>query len=61
MSKPTVNPTGFYKYCATNGIKSWEAARKQCQVEGSEVGVRDADLAYFETSDELEKVIGKQL
>ena len=39
----------------------WEAARQQCREEGYKAGVGEADLAYFETSEELKEVIGKQL
>ena len=40
-------------------MKSWEAARQQCREEGYSEGVGEADLAYFETSQELQEVIGK--
>ena len=39
-------------------MKSWEAARQQCREEGYSQGVGEADLAYFETSQELQEVIG---
>ena len=42
-------------------MKSWEAARQQCREEGYSEGVGEADLAYFETSQELQEVIGKHL
>ena len=42
-------------------MKSWEAARQQCREEGYSEGVGEADLAYFETSQELQEVIGKYL
>ena len=42
-------------------MKSWEAARQECREEGYKEGVGEADLAYFETSQELQDVIGKHL
>ena len=57
---PYNNQAGCYKYFGgTDGKKSWEAARKQCREEGYKAGVGEADLAYFETSEELQEVIGK--
>ena len=53
---------GCYKYFGgTTEKKGWEAARQQCREEGYNQGVGEADLAYFETSQELQEVIGKRL
>ena len=41
-------------------MKSWEAARQQCREEGYSQG-GEADLAYFDDKDELDKVSGKYL
>merc|ERR1719500_2069972 len=46
---------GCYKHL--NEPKKWEEARKHCRAEGRKEGVSDADLAYFETT-EQEQVIG---
>ena len=59
---PFNNQAGCYKYFGgPAGMKSWEAARQQCREEGYNEGVGEADLAYFETSQELQEVIGKHL
>ena len=57
---PANTQAGCYKYFGGSaGMKSWEAARQECREEGYKEGVGEADLAYFETSQELQDVIGK--